>query len=119
LVSPVAGGASTFAFIGATAVLSLAPGDKVFAVTSASLSASAPALNVRADVCYSLNGGPVTNAAGAQYITVDIATSRQTISVNGIFSPGPGTATIGMCLMNTSPVVLIGDSMYGSALVLK
>jgi hypothetical protein len=113
---------STFRFIGNTATLFLSPGDKVFAVASASVASSnssSQGIGVGVDICYSLNGGPVTNASGPQQYALVNIYAPQLFSPNGIFSPGPGTAVVGMCLLNNQPIPLAGGQMYGSALVLK
>ena len=118
----LSGNPGSFQFIGPTATLSISSGDKVFAMASAALgtsNGSSQELGVGLDICYSLNGGPVTNASGPQQHTVVDIYARLLYSVNGIFSPGSGTAVVGMCWLNSQPIAVLGGRMYGSALVLK
>jgi hypothetical protein len=90
----------TFVFFGPTAVVAVAPGQRLTGSGSAVL-ASTQMTFVDVNLCYQLNGaGPLTDFAQGNYLSVQVANNRLTYAVSGSVVPPPGTYVVGYCVAN-------------------
>jgi hypothetical protein len=98
-----------YVFVGSTAVVTVAAGQRITAAASAVLGhKAAGVLEVRVGLCYQKapNVTLINFVPGTTYMLAEITTSRTPFSVAASVDPGAGTYTIGFCAWNPTGVPL-------------
>jgi hypothetical protein len=107
--------AAGFQFMGPTATVTTSSNSqKITGSGSAAIATSTGvATGVLTGLCYRVTGGStISNFANASYEIVEVGTTRTPVAVSAsVTNLAPGTYDVGMCIRNTSAVV-IDDNDY-------
>ncbi len=103
-------------FIGPTASVNVASGQKVVVSESAALGSTAGAL-LRLDICYDSGGGP-SDGGGINFIIIPANANRSEYTANEAYGLAPGSYTVGLCDLGGSGILNNNDYVQGWAMVI-
>jgi hypothetical protein len=105
----IAGGAVAYVFVGPTAQVAVAAGQKLTGSASAVLAyaAGSPSGSIWYGLCYQAAGGAITNFVGGNYLIATATTTRSPFAIGAsVTGLAAGTYTVGYCVRNTAAAAL-------------